>query len=302
MFKRIAIFDGNHLAYRALYKFMNLKTLDGVKTSVIYGMPYVAESLIRRLGPDEVVVVFDGGRSSFRKELLPSYKDKPKKLGFDREDFYRQREEGKKIFMAFGLRVVHQWDMEADDLIAMIARRYSKLEWEAVIVSADKDFNQLLMPLVTGLHGAVNIFNVSKNKMYEDRTLKKEVGYTPSQCVDYLALTGDKSDNIDGYPGLGPKRTLALLEKYQSVDSFLKSGDSFGKVDKPKLREIWKRNKKLIDLKYFYRKFLIHQAIPWVNPNAELNIDLLKHICGIYEINSFLKPQFLNTFKQLRDG
>ena len=281
---------------------MNLRTLDGVKTSVIYGMPYVAESLIRRLGPDEVVVVFDGGRSTFRMGLLPSYKDRDKKLGFDASDFHRMKDEGKKLFMALGLKVVHQKYMEADDLIAMIARRYSQKEWEVVIVSADKDFNQLIMPSVTGLHGAVSVFNVTKNKMLDDLNLKQLYGYSPEQTVDYLALTGDKSDRIDGYPGIGPTRATKMLEQYGSVKAFLKSGDKFGKVDNEKLREIWKRNKKLIDLKYFYRKFLMKGAIPYVNPNAEFDLKLLQSICGMYEINSFLKPQFINTFKNLGNG
>lgn len=290
---KLVIFDGNHLAYRAYYKFSNLKTLDSVKTGVIYGMPYVAESLIRRLNPDRVAIVFDGGRSLFRRELLPSYKERDKKLGFDTEDFFRQKDVGKEIFKALGLKVAHERYQEADDLIAMISRRYSKEGWEVVIVSGDKDFNQLL-------EKNISIFNVSKNKTYEHWNLKKELGYSPDQCVDYLSLCGDKSDGIDGYPGLGDKRTLALLEKFGSVSNFLKSKESFGKVDKLKLTEIWKRNKKLIDLKFYYRKFLMKKAIPWENPNAAFDYDGLKRICGMYEINSFLKPQFLNTFKNLK--
>lgn len=278
---------------------MNLRTLDGVKTSVIYGMPYVAESLIRRLGPDEVVVVFDGGRSKFRTELLPSYKDRAKKLGFDAVDFHRQKEAGKYLFMSLGIKVACQDDMEADDVIALITRRYSQREWEVVIVSADKDFNQLIMPQVYGLHGEVSVFNVSKGKIINEGNLKVLTGYTPTQCVDYLSLTGDKSDHIDGYPGLGPKRTNDLLERFGSVHSFLRSGESFGKVDKERLREIWKRNKKLIDLKFYYRKFMMKKTIPWVNPDCQFDMDKFKKICSTYEINSFLKPQFLNTFKNL---
>jgi DNA polymerase-1 len=299
MLNRLVIFDGNHLAYRAYYKFMNLKTLDGVRTGVIYGMPYVAESLIRRLGPDEVVVVFDGGRSKFRNELLPSYKQRDKKLGFDAEDFHRQKDVGKELFKTLGLRIARQKHMEADDIITMISRRYSKKIWDVVIVSGDKDFNQLLKPYKDGVQGEISIYNTSKGQLVTYGNLKKFVDYTPDMCVDYLALTGDKSDNIDGYPGLGPVRTLRLLDKFGSVDNFLKSEEKFGKVDKSRLEEIWKRNKKLIDLKYFYRKFLMKEAIPWENPNFGFDEKELKKLCGTYEINSFLKPQFINTFKTI---
>ena len=281
---------------------MNLKTLDGVKTSVIYGMPYVAESLIRRLAPDKVVVVFDGGRSPYRMDLLPSYKAREQKLGFDADDFFRQKDEGMKLFQALGLQVVWKKHMEADDLIAMIARRYSQKEWETVIVSADKDFNQLIMPEIFGLHGAVSIFNVKHGKLITQENYSNYFDYSPITCVDYLSITGDKSDHIDGYPGLGNIRTMELISRYHSIKGFLESGDKFGKVDKEKLREIWKRNKKLIDLKYFYRKFLMKEAIPYLNPDAVLDMYALKKICGQYEINSFLKPQFLNTFKNIGNG
>jgi len=300
MNNRLVIFDGNHLAYRAYYKFMNLQTLDGAKTGVIYGMPYITESLIRRLSPDKVVVVFDGGRSLFRIGLLPSYKERDKKLGFDVEDFFRQKDMGREIFMALGLLIAYQKNMEADDLIAMITRRYSQKEWDVIIVSGDKDFNQLISYPEPGLHGEITIYNTGKGKEIGYTTLPKLVGYTVEQTVDYLAITGDKSDKISGYPGIGPKRALDLLNKYGSVKNFLKSGDKFGKIDKEKLKGIWKLNKQLIDLKFFYRKFLMGEKIPWINPVEKFDEDKLKKICSTYEINSFLKPQFIKTFKNLK--
>lgn len=301
MRNRIVIFDGNHLAYRAYYKFANLKTLDGVKTSIIYGMPYIAESLIRRLSPNEVAVVFDGGKSNFRMRLLPTYKVREKKLGFDVEDFRRQKDVGRDIFMSLGLSVAVKEHTEADDIIAMITRRFSVGEWDVIIVSGDKDFNQLITFPVRGMNGEVIVYNTSKGRQFEYNTLEKEVGYRPEQCVDYLSLVGDKSDHIDGYPGIGPMKALLLLEKYGSVGEFLKSGDKFGKVDRVKFLEIWKRNKKLIDLKYYYRKFLKKETIPWLYQEG-INLDKFKKICSTYEINSFLKPQFINTFKNISSG
>lgn len=293
--KRLVIFDGNHLAYRAYYKFGNLKTLDGVRTAVIYGMPYVAESLIRRLGPDEVVVVFDGGRSPYRMDLLPSYKQREQKLGFDKEDFYRQKDVGMELFQALGLRICWKKKFEADDLIAMIARRYAKANWDVVIVSGDKDFNQMISE-------DISVYNTSKAIMYTPRNLKKEQGYTPEQTVDYLSLLGDKSDHIPGYPGIGPVKALQLISEYGTIKNFIKSGAKFGKVDNEKLEEIRKLNKKLIDLNFFYRKFLMKESIPWLNPDYGFDEEKLKLLCGSYEINSFLKPQFIKTFKSLSHG
>ncbi len=298
---RLVIFDGNHLAYRAYYKFGTLKTIDGTRTGVIYGMPYIAESLIRRLHATEVVMTFDGGKHASRLELLPDYKKRDKKLGFDAEDFFFQRDKGMKLFMALGLKVAWAKHWEADDLIAQIARRYSQRGWNVVIVSADKDFHQLIQYPIKGEQGEITMFNVNKGKELGYTTLAKEVGYSPEQCVDYLCLRGDKSDNIPGYPGIGEKRAIQFLEEFGSIKRFLKDGDKFGKMEKEKLREIYKRNKGLIDLKYFYRKFMMKLPIPWLNP-GEIDNDKLKTLCATYEINSFLKPQFLNTFKKLQDG
>ena len=299
MLKRLVILDGNHLAYRAYYKFMNLKTLDGVRTGVIFGMPYVAESLIRRLGPDKAVVVFDGGRSKFRKGLLPNYKEREKKLGFDAENFFWQKDEGRDLFMSLGLQVAYQRHEEADDIIYSITREYSLKEWNVIIVSGDKDFNQVILPYNQGIHGEVTVYNVGKGKEIGYTTLPKLLGYKAEQTVDYLCLTGDKSDNIPGYPGVGPKRALKFLEQYGSIRSYLKSGEQFGKIDRKKLRQVWRLNRKLIDLRYYYQKFNSGKSLPWLNEDKDIDMERLKRICFKYEINSFIKPQFLKTFKNL---
>ena len=297
MMNRIVIFDGNHLAYRAYYKFGNLKTIDSVRTGVIYGMPYIAESLIRKLGPDKAVIVFDGGSHESRLKLLPDYKKRDKKLGFDAEDFFRQKDAGRDIFMALGLKVAWKRHFEADDIITQIARRYSRKGWEVVIISADKDFYQLIKPL--SKDGAIMMYNVSKNKMVDDYSFRISHNHRTDQSVDYLCLTGDKSDNIPGYPGIGEKRGIDFLEKFGSIKDFLNSDEKFGKMDKEKLREIYRRNKKLIDLKYFYRTYMAKESIPWLNPDAKLDMDKLTSTLSQYEIASFLKPQFINTFKNL---
>lgn len=298
---RIVIFDGNHLAYRAYYKFSNLKTIDGERTSIIYGMPYVAESLIRKLSPKKVVIAFDGGRHKFRTTLLPEYKKRDLKLGFDYDNFISQKQIGLEIFQLLGLRVAWKKGFEADDIIAQITRRYYQKGWEVVIVSADKDFHQLLRPFNKNEDGGgpVMMYNVNKGKMIDEYTLRVIHKYSPDQCVDYLCLTGDKSDNIPGYPGMGEVRTLKFLEQFHSISNFLKNKDlKFGKLDRVKLEELWKRNKKIIDLKYFYRTHMMKESIPWVNL-GEPDYEGLEKLCSKYEINTFLKPQFINTFKKL---
>lgn len=291
MNREVVVLDGNHLAYRAYYKFPNLRTLDGVNTSIIYGIPYVCESLIRRLNPLEVIMVFDGGHSPYRKLLLHNYKKRDKKLGFDRTDFYRQKDEATKIMLALGVKVVVKRGWEADDLITLIAKRYARQRIRTVIVSGDKDFNQLIDKYTS-------VYNSTKGILYDRGNLREHVGYDPEQCLDYLSLCGDKSDNIPGYQGMGPKRTMQLLDKYGSIKGYLKSGDTFGKMDNKKLTELRVLNQKLIGLKYFYRKFMRNMPIPWLEDNV-FDMERLKGLCRLYETNSFLKPQFLKTYKDI---
>jgi len=298
--KTLLQFDGNHLSYRALYKFNNLKTLDGVMTSVIYGNVYIAESLIRKFSPDKVIITFDGGRSDFRLKLLPDYKKRDKKIGFDYEDFKRQREVSMEIFASLGIPVVMKKGYEADDIITLISKRFSKKGYKTILITADKDFNQLISnDDLDNYLGGFSVFNTSKGKELNYNNLVEEVGYKPEQTVDYLSLLGDNSDNIPGYPGIGPKKANQILSKYGNVKAFIDSGDKLGKMDLTNLKETMSLNKKLIDLKYFYRKFLIKEPIPYIKKKFTFDINKLKSICSEYEISSFIKPQFIKTFKNL---
>ena len=295
MLERILLIDGNHLIYRAHFKFSGLRTLDEKPTDVIYGAPYILESIIRRFGPDKVIVIFDSKRSEFRKSLLPNYKERESKLGEDKESFYFQRSELIKLLTYLGLMVYQVEGYEADDVITYLSQLYYKKGWETIIVSADKDFVQLI-------NKSIFLYNVNKGLMVDPFNCKIVYGYTPKQCVDYLSLMGDHSDNIPGYPGIGEKRALQFLTQFSSIKKYLKDPKKFGKVDKDKMVTVYERNKKLIDLMYFLRKVLKPEEMVPVNEKPVMDIVSLKCICADYQINSFLKIQFLKTYQDLYNG
>jgi DNA polymerase I len=290
--KRILLIDGNHLIYRAFFKFKGLRTLDGKATSVVYGGPYILESIIRRLGPDKVMVVFDHGRSDFRKGILPDYKQRESKLGEDKDDFFRQRDELVKLLIAMGLTVFRVQGYEADDIIAYLSKVYYKMGWDNIIVSADKDFVQLI-------NTTTLLYNVNKGVLIDELNCKEHYGYTVRQCVDYLSICGDESDHIPGYPGIGPATATKLFDKFGSVRKFLRSSEPMGKIDKEKLKLIHERNRKLIDLNYFLRHVLVPENIKPINSKANFNKSHVMDICMDNQINSFIKPQFINTFINL---
>lgn len=289
---KFLILDGNNALYRAYYKFNNLKTSKGINSGVIYGFPYILGSLIKSHLPDDVIVVFDGGRDKKRMELSPDYKGSRKpKAGFDKDDFHRQRDEVIKVLHILGIKVVYQRDKEADDLIWLIARRLKRY-MQVVIVSSDKDFNQLISK-------NVSIWNPKLDKRVTHKNCKELVGYEPHQCVDYLTFVGDESDNIKGVPGIGHKRATDFIELGESIESYLVSSNKELKgFEKSKLEPVFLINRKLIGIRLFVRKYMSLRDATISIPK-KLNHKELNFFCSKYEINSFSKPSFTHAFEKL---
>lgn len=295
--KTVLIIDGNNMAYRAYYKFGQLSTIDGTNTSITYGIPFIIKSLVTRLNPDMVVAVFDGGRSKHRLKLLPDYKGtRGNKVDFDRDDFNRQKEEVIQGLINMGIPVAMNPKEEADDIIYMVHRLYVKQGIDTIIiVSADKDFNQLANRKGTVIHNPSSGENITVNNCI------KLLGYTPDQLVDYLSITGDKSDNIPGLDGIGEKRASQFLEKYGSIKNYLKNGKEERMFPKDKLRETYKRNSSLISLRKFYINHMRHKKVNWVNnaPFPRFNLNAYKDYCIKNQLTSFTNRDFMQVFKSL---
>ena len=275
----VMIIDGNNLLHRAYHKFSRMQA-NGKGTSMIYGFPFILRSLITHKGPDKVIVVFDSkGKSKHRLDLLPDYKERKQKLGFDKDDFVEQKHEVAGILIAMGIPVVIMDGEEADDLIYLVARKFRK-ENDILIVSSDKDFNQMV-----GDH--VSIWNPIKKLEITRSNMLYKIGYNPKQCVDYLSMLGDKSDNIPGYHGMGEVKSKDFLKEYSSIKNYLQTGAQYKNIDNKKLEVIGKLNTKLISLKYYYKKYLMDKHVPYlmgmVNPH--INTKALGKYSKKYNIN-----------------
>lgn len=290
----IVIIDGNNYAYRSYYAYSRFSNKQGEPTSVLYGMPLAVQKIIKDLKPKKTFIVMDGNRHKKRLEVLPDYKRREKKvsLRFDPENFFKQKDEVADLFHnVLGIPVYKSKGQEADDLIYKLVRKYKKLGYPVIICSSDKDFAQLI-------DDQVNIYNFKKECLINPVNAYFEYGYKPEHCVDFLILTGDSSDNIKGYPGIGPKTAEKFLETYGSIKNFLKSGDNYKKIDKDKLAEVYKRNRILIDLVYFNRRFNLKHKLQYAFDNEpKKDIKSLKLFCSNYNINIFLAPTFTKYFK-----
>src|SRR5258708_6741074 len=145
-------------------------------------------------------------------------------------DLSQQMARVEQIVRAWDVACYCQEGMEADDLIAAVTARALDQKWRVVIVSADKD----LMQLVRDEDDAVVLWDSMRDKVYGPREVKEKLGVAPSLVRDFLALTGDTSDNVPGVPGVGPKTAADLLAQFGSLDGIYRA---LAAVTKPKLRE-----------------------------------------------------------------
>ncbi len=220
---RIFLVDAYALIYRSYYAFIRrpLTNSAGENTSAPFGFTRFLLDIREQFEPDYLAIVFDAG-DSFRDEEYPEYKATREKMPDDlRASLGRIRD----IVEGFNDPVVELDGYEADDVIGTLALQAREVGLEAVIVSGDKDFYQLVGP---GVHlmnpGRGGATGVAAEWVTEENAAEK-FGIPPAQVADYLALVGDSSDNVPGARGVGPKTAVKLLEQYPSIEALLDHAD-----------------------------------------------------------------------------
>ena len=255
MKKRLFAVDGHALCYRAYFAFIRnpLMNSKGQNTSAIFGFARMLLKLIQDQKPDYLVVAFDPPKKSFRFAMYPDYKANRQKMP---DDLRPQIEEIKNMLVTLGVRVVEEADYEADDVLGTIARKYASRDTEVLLVTGDKDAYQLVDEHVMIY---ANKKGISDFEMYDSRAVKAKLGLVPSQVIDYMALTGDSSDNIPGVIGIGEKTAQKLITEYGTLDGLYSRLDEI----KGKLRETLEKNR---EMAYLSRDL--------VTIRADLSLDL----------------------------
>jgi DNA polymerase-1 len=216
---RLFLIDGYALIYRAFFALINrpLVTSKGENTSATFGLARFLMKVQREYAPDYLGVVLDAG-SSKRKERYPAYKATREKMPDElRASLPRVRD----LLDAFRVPVIELSDTEADDVIGTLALRAAEQGLEAVIVSGDKDFYQLIREGVALLNPGRGGTTVVEEEWVDLRNASERLGVPPEHVTDYLALIGDASDNVPGAKGIGPKTALQLIGTFGSVDQVL---------------------------------------------------------------------------------
>lgn len=221
--KTLYLLDAMALAYRAHFIFINRPLINskGFNTSATYGFTTALIKLIEDHGIDYLAVVFDvmteGG--TFRDKMYPEYKahrDPPP------EDLIANLPNIKQLVRAMDIPVIEVAGVEADDVIGTLARRAERDGMHTVIVSPDKDFQQLLSSHVSVFRPA---YRGEAFDPITEESFREKFGLAPIQFIDILALMGDAADNVPGVKGIGEKTAIQLITEYDTVENLIEHAD-----------------------------------------------------------------------------
>lgn len=216
--------DGTAVAYRAFHAIRGLSTRAGEPTNAVFGVAKSVQRWLRLHEPEFAAVVFDRGRPEYRMKVLPEYKAQRPAMP---DDLARQFPLIEELLNAHGVPVVVQEGVEADDIIARLALDAVAAGAtgdavdpvdagdEVVVVTSDKD----MLPLVA--RGIRIVLPHREDAVCDSAYVRERYGIAPGQMTDWLALTGDSSDNIPGVPGVGAKTAARLLTEFGSAEALL---------------------------------------------------------------------------------
>jgi DNA polymerase I len=220
---QLFLIDGYALIYRAFFAMISrpLRTTKGENTSAAWGVANFLLRLRDKYRPDYVCWINDAG-TSFREERYPDYKSTREKLDESLQaDFDRAVDRIRTLLEGFRIPLVAIRGYEADDVIGTLAQAGAERGLQAVIVSGDKDFYQLIGPGITLLNPGRGGPAAVDEVWVDQSNAAERLGVPPHQVVDFLALTGDASDNVPGVKGIGEKGAQKLLAEYGDLDTIL---------------------------------------------------------------------------------
>ena len=214
--------DGSSYLFRAYHvpQLQRMTNSDGMMTGAVFGVINMLKSLINEYQPTHMAVVFDAKGKTFRNDLYPEYKANRPPMP---EDLRQQIEPIHQIVEAMGLPLLVIDGVEADDVIGTLAKQACAEGRETVISTGDKDMAQLVSDNVT----LINTMDKNNPVTDYDRVIEK-FGVKPDQIIDFLALVGDKVDNIPGVNKCGPKTAVKWLNEYGSLEGVMENADKIG--------------------------------------------------------------------------
>ncbi len=247
MNESIYLIDGNSFVYRAFFATPYLSNSRGMPTNAIYAFINMLKKLITERKPEGLVVVWDSRGPSFRVQISSEYKaTRPPMPG----NLSLQFPYVKAIVEGMGIPTLEREGFEADDIIATLVRRFEGEDAQVVVVTSDKDLMQLACDSVT-------IFDSMKNVDMGRDEVAAKFGIDPCLIPDFLALSGDTSDNIPGVPGIGEKTARDLVSTFGALEEIYARVDE---VKKPAVRQKLLDNRDRADMSKVLRDSALRRA------------------------------------------
>ena len=205
----VILVDGSSYLYRAFHALPPLTNSKGNPTGAVKGVINMMRRLQKDYPESTLVVVFDAKGKTFRDDIYPEYKANRPSMP---DELRSQIEPIHNIIQAMGLPMLVIEGVEADDVIGTLALEATAAEQPVIISTGDKDIAQMVNEHIT-------LVNTMTNTLLDREGVIEKFGIPPELIIDYLALLGDKSDNIPGVPGVGEKTALGLLQGLGSLDN-----------------------------------------------------------------------------------
>lgn len=209
---RVYLIDGNSQMYRAYHALRGLTAPDGRSTNAVYGFVTMLRKLLTDHEPTYIAAAFDVAGRTFRDDLFADYKANRAPMP---DDLAEQVPWVHEACAALGVPVITLGGVEADDVIGTLATKAVARGFEAVLVTGDKDFFQLVSD-------HVRVYNPrDEGTWYDAAAVQEKFGVRPDQVVDVMALMGDSVDNIKGVPGIGEKGARDLIAAHGTLEQLL---------------------------------------------------------------------------------
>tara|TARA_B100000085_G_scaffold64451_2_gene57273 strand:+ start:22506 stop:25220 length:2715 start_codon:yes stop_codon:yes gene_type:complete len=275
----LILIDGTAYLYRAFHALPPLTNKQGENTGAIHGFLKALFKIIEDFAPEHIGLIFDAKGKNFRHDIYSEYKANRSKMP---DELSEQIPKLYEILELLGYPPIIIDGVEADDVIGTLSRQFRKTK-DVRIFSGDKDFAQLV-------NSSVAIINPITLETMDEVAVKKKFGIDAKHIIDYLALVGDKSDNIPGLPGVGSKTASRLINQYGSVENIIKNKNLIsGKVgetlkeniDQLKLSKILATIKEDLDLNINLKNLI----------KKDTDDDKIIKIFKRLELNSLLKNE-----------
>ena len=236
----LILVDGSSYLYRAFFASQqaDLRTSDGSPSGAVRLVTSMMRSLVSQYPDSRIAVIFDAKGKTFRDDIYPEYKANRPSMP---DDLRSQIEPIHNIIRAMGMPLIMIEGVEADDVIGTYAKQATETKCSMLISTGDKDMAQLVNEHVT-------LINTMNNTIMDVPGVVEKFGVPPELIIDYLALMGDKVDNIPGVPGVGDKTARALLQGIGGIEQLYQQLDDIASLE---FRGAKTMAKKLIDNKDF---------------------------------------------------